>query len=104
MKYTVDYFINKFEAIHEDLWTTKSFARYFGENEVQHCALGHCGASYGSGLTEEAANLADLFFEAGFNIIDVNDDADGKFTKYGATPKQRVLQILYYLKKGVKFP
>jgi hypothetical protein len=37
--YTVDYFIDKFTAIDDELWTTEN---YHDGNGCK-CALGHCG-------------------------------------------------------------
>jgi hypothetical protein len=40
-QYTRDYFIAKFEAIPEELWTTRVF-----RDGGKCCAMGHCGANY----------------------------------------------------------
>lgn len=97
--YTLDYFIEKFEAIPEDEWCTQL---YVNENN-QCCALGHCGVTFEKGSVE-GITLNTLSIKAlnspntgnYMSIINVND---GEHPKYQQdTPKQRVLAFLKDLK------
>lgn len=93
-QFTVDYFIQKFEAIPEHLWATRSYTvlRYTGE--IQHCALGHCGQR--SGLTTpESLALTAIFGGAGLSVIEINDTEDGN-----TSPKERILHALYAIKSA----
>lgn len=112
MIYDVDYFINKFEAIPENMWLIGAQ----GYNRIEHCALGHCksndgyyGNSYPSNSIE-AKTLEYLFFNAGiysclmtksnrngWNIADVNNGDNPNYQQ--PTPKQRILAALYDIKK-----
>lgn len=56
MIYDVDYFIAKFQAIPEDLWTTGEL----GKEGEPRCATGHCGVEFYSSLTEEAKALSEI--------------------------------------------
>jgi hypothetical protein len=107
MNYDVQHFINKFEAIPEDKWTTGS--RGTRENELgEYCAYGHCGIRHGVYLdsTQEAIALAKLFYhidrtpffcDLSFGVCWIND---GKYGDYQQdTPKQRILAALYDIKK-----
>ena len=103
--YTLDYFIQKFEAIPEDNWSVG----YIGHDGYR-CALGHCGVrevkdkstlperdkDYGWLMTEEAYALADVAFGGLIDKIwKLNDRAEDK----GTTPKSRILNHLYSLKE-----
>lgn len=89
--YTVDYFIEKFEAIPEANWTRF----YVGRNGI-HCALGHCGYTSG-GFTEEASALCKLFdLNIGTFVTKINDRVTASYSQ--PTPKQRVLAALYDMK------
>lgn len=58
MQYTVDYFIEKFEKIPEEKWTTRLYR--FGDSR---CAAGHC-------LTDKMIDvLTEYFDEAGKNVF-----------------------------------
>ncbi len=69
-KYTIDYFIKKFEAIPEELWCT-------GQLTIngKHCALGHTGIKKmnSDGLNAEGKALLKLF-GAKIDIIKNNKD------------------------------
>lgn len=98
--YTVDYFIQKFEAIPEEKWTRLSFI-----NQDRSCALGHCGVrtaynNYsGIALTEEGDALRNLFNNhLDFDVMTVNDDC--VCSAYPQpTPKARILAALTDIKK-----
>lgn len=90
MKYDVDYFINKFEAIPEEEWGTGTYNNLEG----QKCAYGHCGAPYN---TEETEALDKIRGPGNWAIATIND---GKCPLYNQdTPKQRILAALNDLKK-----
>ena len=55
-KYTVDYFLEKFDAIPEEKWTTRAFSN----DEGQRCAEGHCSDG-GTMFGPEHADLTTLF-------------------------------------------
>ncbi|WP_285011232.1 hypothetical protein [Pedobacter faecalis] len=80
MNYTLDYFIEKFEAIPEDKWTTNEFA----DEQGRCCAFGHCGMRQGLFSDEGEA----LFEMVPDGIPDINDNRGGWYDKYGSTPKQ----------------
>lgn len=103
-KFTVDYFIKKFEAIPEELWTIGIQQNEFG----QRCALGHCMPtdflSQGKMLapfgedTGEGRALHNLFD----NILTiwVTKVNNGTHPLYQQpTPQQRILAALYDIKK-----
>lgn len=93
MKYDVDYFIEKFEAIPEDKWITGNFIDWKG----RCCALGHCGV-VDSSFSEEASALNFIVRSALYtNIVDVNDGYNFKYRQ--PTPKQRVLAVLRKVKR-----
>lgn len=90
MKYNVDYFIEKFEAIPEHKWIRGEY----GVNGF-HCAFGHCGAVHGihdfSHLPEAEALLSILF-----NTAMINDGCVEDYPQ--STPKKRILAALYDIK------
>lgn len=89
-EYTVDYFINKFEAIPEDEWFVGYFQNEY--NSKQKCALGHCDYDNISS-SKEGRILINLL--NGY-VSEIND---GKHTQYQqTTPKQRILAALYDVK------
>lgn len=96
-KYTVKYFIKKFEAIPENKWTTGVTHNKLGK----HCVLGHCGARWEVGEinteTKESQALDELF-RNNFNRLAyrVNDGSDD-FDKLGDSPKERILNALYLI-------
>ncbi len=87
-KYTIQYYLDKFEAIPEEKWTTGQF---ISGDEERFCAYGLCGATPKLGLTDEAEALRTLFFKAGFQFSPalVNDGVDPSYQQ--PTPKQRIL-------------
>jgi len=97
MKYTKQYFIDKFQAIPEEFWI-KGNLNITGEC---HCALGHCGVYNLTELNEEANALSNLLKPV-YNsqgmfertraevVFGINDYCDN----LGYTPKQRILNAL----------
>jgi hypothetical protein len=91
--YTVDYFIQKFEAIPEEMWTTRGFVD--GESK---CALGHCGQTCATEpFTAEAGSLTDLFMNQIGSVARVNDGHISRY--YQPTPKARILAALRDIQK-----
>jgi hypothetical protein len=117
-KYDATYFIKKFEAIPEELWTMG----IFGEDGQPHCAQGHCGVRNwdSRGWTSEARALNGLlsllsspvkrrvatnmrrFNQAWYTqyleftygwAADINNGHHPGYPQ--PTPKQRVLAALY---------
>jgi len=95
MTYDIDYFIKKFEAIPEELWTTDLYVDQ--DDETKRCALGHCGCAEFSERNPEADTLFELFVEAGMRVPRVNDGCDPRFSQ--PTPKQRILAALKHIKE-----
>lgn len=103
-KYTVDYFIAKFEATPAKKWITGEYRARGGR-----CAMGHCGYTYGA-PTDEALALLGLF-EAHFPntrpknpVVTINDNSAScppEFAKI-KTPRARILAALQQIKKGEK--
>ena len=95
--YTVDYFIEKFEKIPPEKWTT---GQYVSDNDRECCcALGHCGIRNINGLhvashSPEAMALTKLFNNSLVHCI--NDSA----IEYGNTPKERILNKLKEIKSS----
>jgi hypothetical protein len=95
MNYDVEYFINKFQSIPEDKWTTRNYTE-----DDKHCALGHCGVGSIRGENPEAEALIEFFdLLSPGTIVYIND---GLYTKYQQpTPKQRILAALYDIKNNI---
>lgn len=116
MIYDVDYFIKKFEAIPETMWTINKL-----EDKGKYCANGLCGIrSYNSDLflmNKEGGALQKVFSAiditgnedpyAGLAIVDFSKYSrkaayinNGNTLQYQQpTPKQRILAALYDIKK-----
>lgn len=108
-KYTKEYFIEKFEAIPDELFTMCDLTN--PKNSACHCALGHCGVEadsdgFGYIYTKEALALSNILidyhtsvfgFAAGIdsntesNVWRINDD---ETKSLGKTPKERILNAL----------
>ena len=95
MVYNVDYFINKFSQIPEEKWIT---GRY-GDGQGNCCALGHCGETL-MDESEEADALRLLANSQAFPVARINDRDSHIFGITGATPKQRILQMLNIIKES----
>lgn len=93
--YDVDYFIEKFEKIPEEMWWTKAY----GEKEDgPHCAYGHCGMNSKVAGTPESSALFAIFTKTPYNVVSVNDGGEVAYPQ--TTPKQRVLALLKDFKAG----
>lgn len=95
--YTVDYFIEKFSNIPEELWN--SDGQYVSDSNPDcKCALGHCG--FVSRHTDESDSLVRLFRSNDFGVVFVNDGNGEEIkTKYGNSPKERILNALKEIKE-----
>ena len=96
MKFTKQYFIDKFSEIPEDK---------IGIKKIENCcALYHCGVNQVYDMTEEAVALSNLLFPIAIminpqftnpnyasNVYAINDDDSGVL---GDTPKKRILKAL----------
>ncbi len=113
-KYTVDYFIEKFEAIPEENWTRGSIS-----DGNCKCALGHCGVVQSDDggwiLNDESKALGNLFY--GNESIRVKYEFDSDYVAderidivwnindiyrddMGLTPKKRILRALEMVKNN----
>lgn len=116
MNYDVTYFIRKFEAIPEHLWTTEKFSEkknIFSKRKC--CAQGHCLPTYILKHTEKYKQLVLNLPKTQSDLAEVyalkklfDDESDykkialinnGRDEKYKQpTPKQRILAALYDIK------
>lgn len=106
-KYNTEYFINKFESIPNELWTTGRL-----QKNGASCALGHCGVEDLDDLNAEAVALADQLkpiFVAVYedtpnfsfsSVTGINDWADS-FSSLGDTPKERIINALVLAHTGI---
>lgn len=107
MKYDVDYFIAKFEAIDNENWIERELGSF-----SNHCTYGHCGIRIDSDVpTNEAVFLSvlvdryikkydftDYIFEnLSWSVVDINDGNHPSYTQ--STPKQRILAALYDIRE-----
>lgn len=86
---TVEYFINKFEAIPEEKWATGEYSK-----KGKCCALGHCGVKTEKRtgfpiLTDEGEVLNELL---DYKVPEINDGQDERYKQ--TTPKERILAAL----------
>lgn len=95
--YNVDYFLNKFDAIPDDQWTTGLYQSVLGD---QCCALGHCGMRVG--ITNVESSTLERIFKThlNFHVAHINDGAP-EFADLGSTPKERIMNALILIKAGV---
>lgn len=109
-EFTIDYFINKFEAIPEERWTTGTFKRIINTPEkldYQCCALGHLGLKKHDDIfLNEKAKALQSFFNKDTSgrpscvpVTNINDDYSERYHK-GETPKQRILNALKSIKQN----
>jgi len=100
MKYDVDHFINKFEAIPDKRWFVGFYYDYDNDDKTKCCVMGHCGIGIpGSGRSSDEGNA---LFEL-FRILELHPPAvnDGNNNNYSEnTPKQRILAALRDIKNG----
>jgi hypothetical protein len=106
MKFDIDYFIAKYEAIPDELFTVHLFENYEG----QKCSVGHCGVYDKAGITPESLALKQVLAElpvtskrTGELVVDAfstfpvkaSNISDGLVKEYPQkTPKQRILAAL----------
>lgn len=108
-KYTVDYFIKKFEAIPEDKWYV---GKFFGPEE-RCCAVGHCALPGNYKLhpfqTPEGLALMTLFQTYKMSVYSTND-GEGELRDYECfmgtgipfTPKSRIIRALKWIKERIE--
>lgn len=100
--YTVDYFIQKFQAIPEIFWGIE-----YLNNDGKSCVLGFCNTTVQDGksranslyyiYTDEGASLVKLFKRIKLAPHSINDHTNTTYKQ--PTPKQRILAALYDIKK-----
>ena len=98
MKYDIDYFINKFEAIPDENWGINNFV--LGN---KCCAYGHCGVVFNTGETLESKALEEinkLLPNYGFlgHFTRINDGLNHDYKQ--ETPKTRILAALNDIKNN----
>lgn len=104
MKYTVQFFIDKFEKIPGNKWTTNTYTQ--GD---KHCAGGHCGMRFADDINHmaEAKALVEVlrpskaehpYYSTDFHniVAALNDGVHSRYKQ--PTPKQRILAALYDIK------
>lgn len=101
MKYTVDYFIKKFEAIPDEKWCVANRYNSLG----QKCAHGHC---YRGNPNLRNTNKIEEAFEKlatdNYHIVKaygfgyINNGSDTRYQQ--PTPKDRVLAVLNDIKNA----
>lgn len=93
MKYTVNYFIKKFEKTKPSQWTTGTFKNLAG----QCCALGHCGGS---------DSIESMFLKRILkSVVAINDNYGfiPRYLKRLKSPRSRILAALKRVKKDGKW-
>lgn len=95
--YNVDYFLNKFDAIPDDQWTTQV---YQSSLVNAHCALGHCGETVLSSSVESTTLSRILEMHLDAFVIFIND-GHSDYADLGDTPKERIMNALILIKAGV---
>jgi len=93
--YTLEYFIQKFEAIPEKNWCTDVWYR-----DDACCAIGHCGVKayvFTEDLNEAHALRDILAVDHVIKVANINDGSNSRYKQ--PTPKQRILAALYDIKK-----
>lgn len=100
MKYTVDYFINKFNAIPEEQWCMGRLSDY----QSGKCVLGHCGVKQtpdgNYSYTDMSEKLSAILRQIPGVLYDIND-GHGPARELGDTPKERILNALLLIKTGI---
>ncbi len=99
MNYTVDYFIEKFEATEEDSWCTGGYG-----NGIKSCALGKCFTKQqqaNGDLSDEAKALCQLISgNLSSGVVCINDGDNPYYPQ--PTPKARILAALRDIKAKEK--
>lgn len=99
-KFTVDYFIEKFEGIVHQRWYVGDFVSPSGK---RFCAAGHCGMRHGK-VTKEGEALVRIFRGLSRGKIILGEcvsscsDGMGRWAVYEKTPRRRILKRLREIK------
>lgn len=110
--FSLDYFIEKFKSIPDNRWNVGHQIK----DDGTHCALGHCGESYGPeqmALSDILGNIrVKIAKKVTNNVYNVGEVIDfsylgkiaainnGETEEYQqSTPKERILAALYDVKK-----
>ncbi len=99
MKYTIGYFIKKFEDIPDDMWSVNGNVDRYGRKDV----FGHCGTNprvitpEGDAIMEILSEKEPNPFKSVFICAMIND-GEGFAASLGKTPKERVLNRLKELR------
>lgn len=110
--FTLDYFIEKFKSIPDNRWNV---GHQIGSDGT-HCALGHCGESFGTEqvalsdvlesiyvkvikkVTNNNYDVGDIFNNSCFDkVAAINNGETEQYQQ--STPKERILAALYDVKK-----
>lgn len=67
LKYSASYFIDKFEKIPEERWTTGMLTDVY-QNVERHCAHGHCGTRGGS-MNREVTTIESIALSGLFSLL-----------------------------------
>jgi len=106
-KYTVDYFIEKFSAIPEEMWTV-------GETEDidgKKCALGFCSLKSANNSNKETKSLCIILKPYLINIAPfrtnhiLNEEiwyVNDRMINHNRNPKKNILDGLMWVKDNVK--
>lgn len=89
MKYDVDYFIEKFEAIPESMWLVGDLGNHGGPR----CALGH--TIHIDNSTNETQALC-MLFPGSCDVLNINNGSHPDYQQ--SRPKQRILAALNDIK------
>jgi hypothetical protein len=81
-------FINFYSRIPEKKWCIGEL----DNNQGQQCALGHI--IYNDNMAPYETALRRLLSVVGARIVMVNDNIEDKYTKFGDTPKKRIVGVL----------
>jgi hypothetical protein len=91
--YTLNYFINYFQSIPVSQWCVSG-----SQVGTRHDAVGHALRNVRTTLAktknENTNRLNALEHFLGSSIVSINDNTRGSFTKFGKTPRGRILRAL----------
>lgn len=105
--YDVNYFIEKFEAVHSQCWVTEMG---YGKNKIVTCAMGFCGGYTEDSKESEALSviLCEFYTIIGKGMpqncgnVDLNAVVyflnDDPYIINLPTPKERILHALYTIR------
>lgn len=92
--FDVDYFIQKFNRIPEELWLIGTF----WDGKGRGCAMGHCHDSTYTRLKSPEEKAISSLFNGWTFVANINDGEDERFLQQ--TPKERILAALAAIKDG----